>query len=494
VISLFTELEGSAFVVLRLLRLTRIFRALKNPKINEPVAVIKTTMMNSTKALYLLGFNGLLGVLIAGSLMYLVEGKGEWDKEQRWYTRVSDATMTGSEWNAATAQWEELPRIQTGFPSIPDAFWWAASTFTTVGYGDSSPSTSGGYTIAVMYMVFSLVIVALPVGILGEEFTRVWEVFNEKKRLDAYDLSEDHKFITAAIQRIQPFVMSKYLYVEVWNERLTTQDGDTSTLSIADPTDPTRPGDAEFLGRAVFEMNLEQDRASGQLLHGKLYDMSEEDHQDDCGGGQETCNRHITGHIYLHYEWTPEAPAKKSQVVGTRPSEGDTAPAGPESFMEKRPTLKELLNEPDYLHGKLQVTLEKAEGLMNLIYMGGKKCGSNPYCRVFCYPRSPTSKGTLCPEAWRSPMVVGNVSPKWDAVHTFDFAWEQESAEEPPPVEPPAPVKDSSTDRSEGTFAGPPPKGKVEVSQLVQSLGNDLNSLRDEIQALNNRVARFSGE
>merc|ERR1740138_1601582 len=72
-------LEGGGFVVLRLVRLTRMLRT---PKLAEPAFVIARTMSDSTKALYLLAFNAVLGILVFGSLMYLVE-KGEWDWETR---------------------------------------------------------------------------------------------------------------------------------------------------------------------------------------------------------------------------------------------------------------------------------------------------------------------------------------------------------------------------------------------------------------------------
>merc|ERR1711912_192793 len=91
-----------------------------------------------------------------------------------------------------------------------------------------------------------------------------------------------------------------------------------------------------------------------------------------------------------------------------------------------------------FLQGKLRVKVEGCDGLLNLCYSRGQKCKSNPYCRVFCYPRSPQETDPLCPSAWRSPMIVGAVAPRWRcAEHDFDFMWK------------------STQDRSEGTFAGP---------------------------------------
>merc|ERR1740117_1219099 len=173
-----TALEGGAFVVLRLVRLTRIFRAFKNPKLVEPVIVIARTMSNSTKALYLLGFNGLLGILISGSLMYLVE-KGEWDWQTRTYNRY-----VGREWNATSAVWQNLT-AESPFLSIPHSFWWAVVTSTTVGYGDHFPTTTWGYIVATMTMVFSLVIAALPVGVIGGNFTQVWSDYDLEKKAAA---------------------------------------------------------------------------------------------------------------------------------------------------------------------------------------------------------------------------------------------------------------------------------------------------------------------
>ena len=47
------------------------------------------------------------------------------------------------------------------FQSLGDAAWWAATTVTTIGYGDVVPGTGGGRFIAVFVMFASVATVSL---------------------------------------------------------------------------------------------------------------------------------------------------------------------------------------------------------------------------------------------------------------------------------------------------------------------------------------------
>jgi voltage-gated potassium channel len=51
-----------------------------------------------------------------------------------------------------------------------DGVWWAATTVTTVGYGDISPETTAGRTIAIAVMVVGIGFVALLTAALAERF------------------------------------------------------------------------------------------------------------------------------------------------------------------------------------------------------------------------------------------------------------------------------------------------------------------------------------
>jgi len=56
------------------------------------------------------------------------------------------------------------------FRSIPDAMYWSIITLTTVGYGDVSPITVFGKSIATITAIFGVVVVALLTGIVANSF------------------------------------------------------------------------------------------------------------------------------------------------------------------------------------------------------------------------------------------------------------------------------------------------------------------------------------
>lgn len=58
------------------------------------------------------------------------------------------------------------------FGSIPAAMYWAAITLSTVGYGDAVPVTAAGKFVAAITAMTGLIMLALPVGIVASAFAR----------------------------------------------------------------------------------------------------------------------------------------------------------------------------------------------------------------------------------------------------------------------------------------------------------------------------------
>jgi polar amino acid transport system substrate-binding protein len=76
----------------------------------------------------------------------------------------------------AHLQWLLESRRTDDFPGsylkgVGEGLWWAAVTLTTVGYGDRTPRTVGGRTLAVLWMVVAIVLLANLTASLTTSFT-----------------------------------------------------------------------------------------------------------------------------------------------------------------------------------------------------------------------------------------------------------------------------------------------------------------------------------
>ena len=126
------------FLVIRILRILRIFRIFKlAPYLGESRLLMKALRASSRKiTVFILTVMTL--VVIFGSLMYVIEGGNN------------------------------------GFTSIPRSIYWAIVTLTTVGYGDISPQTILGQTMASMVMITGYAIIAVPTGIVTVEMSKAF--------------------------------------------------------------------------------------------------------------------------------------------------------------------------------------------------------------------------------------------------------------------------------------------------------------------------------
>lgn len=122
-----------ALLVIRLLRLFRFFRLIYG------LQVLSHTLKASSYELALLLTMLLIPVILFSSIVYFVE--------------------------------DHFDRNNTKFRSIPHSFWWSLITITTVGYGDMHPVTWLGKVVGSMCAICGVLIVALPVSIIGSNFS-----------------------------------------------------------------------------------------------------------------------------------------------------------------------------------------------------------------------------------------------------------------------------------------------------------------------------------
>lgn len=68
------------------------------------------------------------------------------------------------------------------FGTVPSTMWWAITTMTTVGYGDCYPITLPGKVFSVITMLTGLIVLALPITVIGNNFVLVNEMFEDDTR------------------------------------------------------------------------------------------------------------------------------------------------------------------------------------------------------------------------------------------------------------------------------------------------------------------------
>ena len=84
------------------------------------------------------------------------------------------------------------------FASIPRSFWWCMVTLMTVGYGDAYPVTVPGKIVAGLTMIASVIITALPISVIGANFTQQWIVYKENDAAKAREQTMHPTFIKLA--------------------------------------------------------------------------------------------------------------------------------------------------------------------------------------------------------------------------------------------------------------------------------------------------------
>ena len=130
---------GVGFQSVRIFRLFRLFRILKLARYTSALDRIVLALKNTKAELFVFSIINVCFIYLAAVLVYHAE-------------HAAGSTM---------------------FKSMFDALWWAAVTFTTIGYGDIYPITAIGKLITAGLSIMGLGIVAIPTGIIASALTKI---------------------------------------------------------------------------------------------------------------------------------------------------------------------------------------------------------------------------------------------------------------------------------------------------------------------------------
>ncbi|MGF1635089.1 MAG: ion transporter [Phycisphaerae bacterium] len=122
---------AAPLVVVRMLRLLRVFRVLKLTHLMGESQTMATAVWRSRGKILVFILSVLIVVCIMGAAVYVVEKPHE---------------------------------EQSGFTSLPTAFYWAIVTMTTVGFGDVAPVTSVGRLLTSIIVLLGYALIIVPSG------------------------------------------------------------------------------------------------------------------------------------------------------------------------------------------------------------------------------------------------------------------------------------------------------------------------------------------
>ncbi|XP_048506133.1 potassium voltage-gated channel protein Shaker isoform X2 [Athalia rosae] len=208
--------QAMSLAILRVIRLVRVFRIFKLSRHSKGLQILGRTLKASMRELGLLIFFLFIGVILFSSVVYFAEA----GSQESFFKSIPDAfwwavvTMTtvgygdmrytlrlnnsergflpsipGVVLFSSAVYFAEAGSENSFFKSIPDAFWWAVVTMTTVGYGDMTPVGVWGKIVGSLCAIAGVLTIALPVPVIVSNFNYFYHRETDQEEMQSQNFN-----------------------------------------------------------------------------------------------------------------------------------------------------------------------------------------------------------------------------------------------------------------------------------------------------------------